>query len=78
GVFTGRPIGKFCFRDEKLIRLTEYCHEKNYALQDVYYYADSIDDAPVFLKIGHPVCVSPDKKLSKLAFRNGWPVHQWK
>ncbi len=77
GIFTGRPVGKFCFREEKLNRLKAWCSEKNYPLEDVYYYADSIDDSPVFYQVGHPVCVSPDKKLKKLAAREGWPVKHW-
>jgi len=74
GYFTGRPVGKFCFRDEKLVRLKAYCAENGYSLSETFYYADSIDDAPAFLQVGHPVCVSPDRKLSRLAAQKGWTV----
>lgn len=77
GKLTGHPIGKFCFRDEKLIRLTEYCEEKNYNLNDAAYYADSIDDLPALEKVGYPVCISPDKKLTRIALQKGWQIYQW-
>ena len=77
GKYTGRPVGKFCFRDEKLIRLKEFCKKRNYNIQDAAYYADSIDDLPALEQVGHPVCISPDKKLSKVASKKGWTIHQW-
>jgi HAD superfamily hydrolase (TIGR01490 family) len=77
GLFTGMPVGKFCFRDEKLIRLKEYCEDKNYNLKDVAYYADSIDDLPALEKVGYPVCIAPDKKLTRIALEKGWQIHRW-
>ena len=75
--YTGRPIGKFCFRDEKLNRMNQYLHNNNYALEDSYYYADSIDDLPVLRSVGHPVCVNPDKSLEKIALEHNWVIHRW-
>jgi HAD superfamily hydrolase (TIGR01490 family) len=77
GIFTGKPVGKFCFGDEKLVRLKEYCSSNNQSIHDAYYYADSIDDLPVLEYVGHPVCVAPDKKLTEVANSRGWIVHQW-
>jgi HAD superfamily hydrolase (TIGR01490 family) len=75
--YTGRPIGKFCFRDEKLERMTRYLHNNNYTHEDSYYYADSIDDLPVLRSVGHPVCVHPDKHLEKIARKQNWVIHTW-
>jgi HAD superfamily hydrolase (TIGR01490 family) len=75
--YTGRPIGKFCFKDEKLDRMNRYLHFNNYAHEDSYYYADSIDDLPVLQSVGHPVCVNPDKSLKKIAREHNWIIHAW-
>ena len=75
--YTGRPIGRFCFRDEKLHRMNQYLHTHNYAREDSYYYADSIDDLPVLQAVGHPVCVNPDKSLEKIARVNHWIIQPW-
>lgn len=77
GRFTGKPVGQFCFGDEKLVRLKEYCASSNQSVDEAYYYADSIDDLPVLRQVGHPVCVTPDKKLIKFATNAGWKIHQW-
>jgi HAD superfamily hydrolase (TIGR01490 family) len=77
GRFTGKPIGKFCFGKEKLVRLKEYCTVNNYPINETYYYADSIDDLPVLTEVGHPVCITPDKRLIEVANSKGWMVHQW-
>jgi HAD superfamily hydrolase (TIGR01490 family) len=77
GVFTGLPETKFCFEDEKRFRLLEYCKLRNYRLSDVYYYGDSISDLPALEVVGHPVCVTPDKKLGKIAGERGWEICDW-
>ncbi len=78
GKFTGHPVGRFCFGDEKVTRLTRFCEEKKYRLTDAFYYADSISDYDALNIIGHPVCVSPDKKLARVAGQKGWPLYNWK
>ncbi len=77
GILTGRPVGRYCFRDEKLVRLEEYCRNRNYSLNQVAYYGDSIDDLPALEKVGFPVCISPDKKLTKIAQQKGWLIYNW-
>lgn len=77
GRFTGRPVGRFCFGDEKLVRLKEYCSSNNQSIHNAFYYADSIDDLPVLECVGHPVCITPDKKLTEVASSKGWIIHQW-
>lgn len=77
GKFTGRPVGKFCFRDEKLVRLKEFCQMRNFSLDNAAYYADAIDDLPALEAVGFPVCVTPDKKLNKIAQEKGWIIQNW-
>ena len=75
--FTGKPIGKFCFGEEKLVRIKEFCFSNNYSSNEAYYYGDSVDDLSVLKQVGHPVCITPDKKLKEIAHIKGWIVHQW-
>jgi putative phosphoserine phosphatase/1-acylglycerol-3-phosphate O-acyltransferase len=74
GVYTGFPENKYCFDDEKRVRLIEYCEVSNYKLSEAWYYGDSISDLAALEVVGHPVCVSPDKKLAIIARERGWRV----
>jgi HAD superfamily hydrolase (TIGR01490 family) len=77
GKYTGRPLGRLCFGDEKVARLKEYC-EKNYiAPGEAWYYGDSISDLPVLSIVGNPVCINPDKKLLREARKNKWKIYKW-
>ena len=77
GKFTGASKGKFCYGEEKLALAKEYCRKHNFTLQNSFYYADSISDLHLLEAVGHPVCVTPDAKLSKIADARGWPVLNW-
>jgi HAD superfamily hydrolase (TIGR01490 family) len=72
--FTGKPMGKFCLKDEKLLRMNQYLLANNYTNEDSYYYGDSIDDLPVLSSVGHPVCVNPDSRLKKIAIERNWAI----
>jgi HAD superfamily hydrolase (TIGR01490 family) len=77
GILTGNPAGNFCFGDEKRIRLLAFCEKNNWDPAQVWYYSDSASDIPVFEVVGHPVCVSPDKKLVRVAREKGWEIFDW-
>jgi HAD superfamily hydrolase (TIGR01490 family) len=74
GILTGAPVGSFCFGDEKRIRLFSYCKTTHFNPSEAWYYADSISDLPVLEVVGNPVCVTPDKKLARIAVERGWKV----
>jgi HAD superfamily hydrolase (TIGR01490 family) len=76
--FTGRPLGKICYGNEKLLRLEKYCENNNSKISDAWYYADSISDLPVLSIVGSPVCVNPDRKLRKRAKEKDWLIFNWK
>ena len=76
-ILTGSPIGKYCFDEEKKVRLLHYCTENNYKLNQAYYYGDSISDLPALEAVGNPVCICPDKRLRKIAIRKGWQIYYW-
>ena len=74
GVFTGRPQGAFCFDEEKVERLTDYCEINNTSPELSWYYGDSVADLPALCIVGNPVCVNPDRMLRKKAILNGWEI----
>jgi len=74
GVFTGAAENNFCLEDEKRVRLIQYCKEKNFSLSDAFYYGDSISDLPALAVVGSPVCVQPDRRLSRIARKKGWRI----
>lgn len=74
GVFTGAAENKFCFEDEKRVRLIGYCETRDYSLSEAYYYGDSISDLSALEVVGHPVCVRPDRRLSRISRKNGWRI----
>ncbi len=78
GILTGRPEGKLCFGDEKLVRLKKYCEINNTTAADCWYYADALADLPTLESVGHPVCVNPDRKLASAARKNGWKIIYWR
>jgi HAD superfamily hydrolase (TIGR01490 family) len=74
GILTGKPDGKFCFDEEKKIRLVKYCEEHNSNPSSAWYYADSIADLQALEAVGNPVCVHPDRRLRKNAVSKGWRI----
>jgi len=76
-MYTGRPSGKLCFGNEKVIRLTKYCEKNNNKVEDTWYYGDSISDLPVLSIVGYPVCINPDRQLRKRAKEKNWIIYDW-
>ncbi len=77
GVYSGEVSGKYCYGTEKLQRVKSFCRRHRFSLEDAWYYADSIADLSVLRAVGHPVCVTPDRKLKKEARKRGWLIEIW-
>lgn len=77
GILTGLPHNKFCFEEEKMVRLKEYCTAKNFDLNEAYYYGDSYSDIHALEVVGNPVCVTPDRRLRRIATERKWPIYNW-
>lgn len=77
GAFSGKPLGNYCYGEEKLKRVIDYCTQHNFNIQQSYYYADSFSDIRVLETVGHPVCVTPDRRLKRAAKKNDWPICNW-
>lgn len=77
GRLTGKPKGKFCYGEEKALKLADYCENRHFKPSGAWYYADSYSDIPVLELVGNPVCVNPDRKLLAMARKKGWQVRAW-
>lgn len=78
GVFTGEPVGDFCFDNEKLHRMQEYCQQNDYNISDCFYYADAFSDFAALNGVGHAVCVNPEPLLLEKAKQMNWDIRFWK
>ncbi len=77
GFLTGNPKGKYCFGEEKLQQAKLYFQKHGFSSGKAYFYADSKEDLPLLEKVGHPICVSPDSKLARIAKKKGWTICYW-
>jgi HAD superfamily hydrolase (TIGR01490 family) len=77
GEFTGRVRGVPSFREGKVSRLKTWMaeHEIGWdALEQTWFYSDSLNDLPLLSVVSHPVAVDPDETLKEHALRNSWPI----
>jgi len=74
GRYTGKGIGTPCFQGGKVTRLHEWLKDKNYNLDDAYFYSDSINDLPLLEQVPNQVAVDPDERLEKIANERGWEI----
>lgn len=74
GVFTGKPLGEICMGKEKDVQIRKYCIANSYSLKDSYSYGDSYTDRFALQVSGNPICVSPDRRLRKLAKIKKWKI----
>ena len=74
GILTGKTDGKLVYGSEKKKRLIDYCGSQGYKPAESYYYGDSYTDQYVMGSVGHPVAISPDRRLLKIANKHNWPI----
>ncbi len=73
GRYTGDFVGTPTFQNGKVLRLQEWLAERDFALEDAWFYSDSINDLPLLEQVGKPVVVDGDERLSALAQSRNWP-----
>jgi HAD superfamily hydrolase (TIGR01490 family) len=74
GRFTGRVVEPACYGDGKVTRGLRYAEQHGLDLRQSYFYSDSASDLPLLEAVGNPVAVNPNRKLARIAARQGWPV----
>jgi HAD superfamily hydrolase (TIGR01490 family) len=81
GRFTGRTVGEPCFREGKLLRVTQWLASMGLGLEDFAescFYSDSHNDLSLLSAVTGPVAVDPDPVLREHAVAKGWPVVTWR
>jgi len=75
GRYTGASELPVCQGAGKVARLENYLNGTGEIYwPESYAYADSYTDLPLLEKVGHPVAVYPDKRLSAYAISRGWEI----
>jgi HAD superfamily hydrolase (TIGR01490 family) len=58
--------------------LEEYAELNGVELSASFAYADAISDLPMLERVGTPIVVNPDARLSQVADQRGWRVERWR
>ena len=76
GRYTGRIIPPVITGADKDYYARKFFSDNNLDIdwESSYAYADSITDIDLFNMVGHPIAVSPDKKLYDLAVSRSWKI----
>jgi alcohol-forming fatty acyl-CoA reductase len=56
----------------------EYAAANEVDLSVSFAYADAISDLPMLERVGTPVVVNPDPRLSQIADQRGWRIERWR
>ena len=77
GNFTGGVVRPTCFGEGKVIAAEELSQECGVDLQQTFFYSDSDDDLKLLERVGKPRPLNPNKKLTAIAKRKGWPIRSF-
>ncbi|HMU40400.1 MAG TPA: HAD family hydrolase [Pseudomonadota bacterium] len=77
GRFSGEVQKPACYGHGKVHHAERFAEAQRIDLAHSHFYTDSYSDLPMLLRVGHPVAVNPDRRLSGYARRHGWPVLSW-
>ena len=74
GFATGKLIQPLVAGPEKSNLIVADAQQHGHDLRHCHGYSDSFSDVPMLSVVGHPFCINPDKKLSRLAKAYRWPI----
>ena len=75
GRYTGRYYDTPTYQEGKVTRFLRWMEENpGHQMEDCWFYSDSKNDLPLMERVGHPVAVDADQKLTDIANKRGWPV----
>src|SRR5699024_12258866 len=73
-------VSEFVNGEEKVKKVKDWLsktakdEKERQVKKDIWAYADSESDLPLFQFATYPIVVNPDKKMQLVAEKNGWPV----
>lgn len=76
GKFTGQLTGDPCYGPAKVKAARKFARDHRLTMKKSYFYSNGSEDVPLLEAVGHPVAITPDSRLRKIAERRGWPVHE--
>lgn len=74
GRFTGRIVQPPCYGEGKAIHGRRLAEEQGLDLEQSYFYTDSDEDLPLLEIVGKPRPLNPNRGLTDIALRRGWPM----
>ncbi|HLX61072.1 MAG TPA: HAD-IB family hydrolase [Planctomycetota bacterium] len=78
GVFTGEMNHAPLTGSAKYVAVIKHALRGHIDLAKSYAFGDAFGDANMLYAVGHPVAVSPDRRLRKIALRRGWEIAEWR
>ena len=78
GIYTGKMIGNLLHGREKAVAIKELSQSESFDLKDCYAYSDSHHDIPLLESVGNPRVINPDTLLEVRAYRDNWPVYDFR
>lgn len=78
GIYTGKVIGDILHGAAKSAAVKELSVSQKYDLENSYAYSDSHHDIPLLETVGKPRVINPDALLKVKAFRENWPVYDFR
>ena len=78
GKYTGKMIGSLLHGKAKAAAVKDLAKERNIDLTNSHAYSDSHHDFPLLESVGNPCAINPDTLLEIRAYRDNWPVHDFR
>jgi HAD superfamily hydrolase (TIGR01490 family) len=78
GIYTGKMIGNLLHGREKAVAIKELSRSESFDLKNCYAYSDSHHDIPLLEAVGNPRVINPDTLLEIRAYRDNWPVYDFR
>jgi HAD superfamily hydrolase (TIGR01490 family) len=78
GVYTGKMIGEMLHGKFKADAVKRLAQNRGINLGDSFAYSDSHHDIPLLSLVGKPQVINPDTLLQIKAFRDNWPIHDFR
>ncbi|MDQ0256753.1 HAD superfamily hydrolase (TIGR01490 family) [Evansella vedderi] len=73
GLCTG-DVGEIINGEEKVRKVQEWVKRSGRGSTEIWAYADSESDIPLFHYVKYPIVVNPDSDMKKIAHKNKWPI----